>query len=155
MKRFNIKEWQDNYLNEADDISTKTKAFADWLGKNARMMKWSQHGNTLSKKQDFANAPKFDVKTGILDFDVNFVLDHSNYMGDVESQSDQSRTAAAKAKKDFIRTPMFKKAVTAYKKIFGKAVIYHYKPDNIDIWKHDRNHSRFAQWRVLIEVSPK
>jgi len=145
---------QDKYINESDDISAKAEAFAGWLDKNARMMKWSKNGNTLSKKQDYADAPTFDTETGELRFDVNFVLDHSNYMGDVESQSDQSRTAAAKAK-DFIHTHMFKKGEKAYEKIFGKSDIYYYDPENIDIWKHDSNYSRFAQWRITVEVSPK
>jgi|TARA_B110000908_G_C9935100_1_gene305687 hypothetical protein len=156
MKRFNIKEWQDNYLNESDDTSAKAEAFKGWLDKNARKMKWSRNGNTLSKKQDFANAPEFDVKSGILTFNVNFIIDHSDYMGNVESQSDQIRTVLAKTKLVFINTPMFNKGEKAYKKIYGKANIeIMSRPHNVDIWKHSGNYSRFAQWEVTVEVSPK
>jgi hypothetical protein len=149
-----IKEEIFKALNEGDDTSTKAEAFKDWLDKNARMMKWSRNGNTLSRKQDFANAPKFDVKSGILTFSVNFIINHSDHMGGVESQSDQIRTVLAKTKSVFIHTDMFRKGVKAYKKIFGNANIEIMSdPYNVNIWKHSENYSRFAQWEVEIEVS--
>jgi hypothetical protein len=154
--KFNIKEWQDNYLNESDDTSAKAEAFKGWLDKNARMMKWAQNGNTLSRKQDFAIAPEFDAKSGILTFRVNFIINHSDYMGGVESQSDQIRTVLAKTKSVFIHTPMFTKGVKAYEKIFGNADIeIMSRPYRVDIWKHSGNNSRFAQWEVRVKVSPK
>jgi len=140
-------------LKEEDNTSAKAEAFKGWLDKNARMMKWAQNGNTLSRKQDFAIAPEFDVKSGILTFNVNFIIDHSDYMGDVVSQSDQIRMVLAKTK-SFTHTHMFRKGVNAYEKIFGSANIEIMSdPYRVDIWKHQGNYSRFAQWEVTVEVS--
>jgi len=149
-----IKEEISKALNEGDDTSAKAEAFKGWLDKNARMMKWAKDGNTMSRKQDFANAPDFDIKSGILTFNVNFIVDHSNYMGDVVSQSDQIREVLAKAKSFTNLSHMFRKGVKAYEKIFGNANIeIMSNPYNVDIWKHSGNYSRFAQWEVTVEVS--
>jgi len=151
-----IKEEISKAFNEGDDTSAKAEAFKGWLDKNARMMKWVKDGNTMSRKQDFANAPDFDIKSGILTFNVNFIINHSDYMGNVESQSDQIRTVLAKTRSVFIYTDMFERAVDKYKELFGSANIeIMSNPYNVDIWKHSENWSRFAQWEVTVEVSEK
>ena len=150
-----IKEEISKALNE-DFYESYKDEFKDWLDDNAEMMKWSRNGNTLSRREDFANAPKFDVNSGLLTFKVNWVIDHSDYMGNVESQSDQIRTVLAKTRSVFIYTYMFERAVDKYKELFGSANIEIMSdPYNVDIWKHSENYSRFAQWEVTVEVSEK
>ncbi len=150
-----IKEEISKMFNE-DFYESYKDEFKDWLDDNAEMMKWSRNGNTLSRREDFADAPEFDVNSGLLTFKVNWVIDHSDYMGNVESQSDQIRTVLAKTRSVFIYTDMFERAVDKYKELFGSANIEIMSdPYNVDIWKHSENYSRFAQWEVTVEVSEK
>jgi len=150
-----IKEEISKALNE-DFYESYKDEFKYWLDDNAEMMKWSRNGNTLSRREDFANAPEFDVNSGLLTFKVNWVIDHSHYMGNVEPQSDQIRTVLAKTRSVFIYTDMFERAVDKYKELFGSANIEIMSdPYNVDIWKHSENYSRFAQWEVTVEVSEK
>ena len=150
-----IKEEISKALKE-DFYESYKDEFKDWLDDNAEMMKWSRSGGTWSSREDFANAPEFDVNSGLLTFKVNWVIDHSDYMGNVESQEDQIRTVLAKTKSVFIYTEMFEEVVDKYKELFGSANIEIMSdPYNVDIWKHSENYSRFAQWEVEIEVSEK
>ena len=145
------------YTLKEDFYESYKDEFKDWLDENAEMLKWSRDGGTWSRREDFANAPEFDVNSGLLTFKVNWVIDHSDYMGNVESQEDQIRTVLAKTKSVFIYTEMFEEVVDKYKELFGSDANIEIlsNPYNVDNWKHSENHSRFAQWEVEVEVSEK
>ena len=145
------------YTLKEDFYESYKDEFKDWLDENAEMLKWSRSGGTWSSREDFANAPEFDVNSGLLTFKVNWVIDHSDYMGNVESQEDQIRTVLAKTKSVFIYTEMFEEVVDKYKELFGSDANIEIlsNPYNVDIWKHSENYSRFAQWEVTVEVSEK